>query len=182
MTPKTMRHALIAILATTTLWATPPTPESHFGFPMGADRKLASWEQVVSYFNALDQASDKIRVDTLGQTTEGRPFIAAAISAPETIRDLDRYLDIQQKLADPRKTSPSEAERLIADGKTVIMITCSIHSTEVASTHTAAEFAHRMITSNDAKVQTILDNVIFLLVPSLNPDGVEIVRKWYEKT
>lgn len=173
---------LLLALAPQLLLAAVPTPEAYFGHRMGADRKLIGWDNVVTYFQALADNSDKIQVDVLGTTVEGRPFIAATIAAAETLRELDRYRRIQQKLADPRQTPPAEAEELIAAGKAVVMITCSIHSTEVGSTHTAVEFAHRLITQRSRKIDAILDNTIFILVPSLNPDGVEIVRRWYEKT
>ncbi len=69
------------------------------------------------------------------------------------------------------------------EGKMIVMITCSIHATEVASTHTAVEFAYRLLTEdNNPKFKAILDNVILLLEPSQNPDGVDIVTKWYRKT
>jgi hypothetical protein len=149
---------------------------------MGADRKLIGWDKVVSYFERLDETSDRVKVEIIGSTVDGRPLIAATIAAPETLRNLVRYREIQSRLADPRRTSEASAGKLVEEGKAVVMITCSIHSTEVASTHTAVEFAYRMTTADDGKTRAILDNTIFLLVPSLNPDGVEIVRKWYEKT
>lgn len=176
---RTVSSFLLASLVTL---AAVPTPEAHFGHRMGDDYKLLDWEKVVSYFDVLSKSSDKIRVRTLGKTTEGRPFIAAWISNPATLRQLDRYRDIQRRLADPRITGPEDAERLAAQGKTVVMITCSIHSTEVASTSTAVEFAHRILTEDRPKFRAILDNVIFILVPSLNPDGVDIVTQWYRKT
>ncbi|HYL77683.1 MAG TPA: M14 metallopeptidase family protein [Bryobacteraceae bacterium] len=159
-----------------------PKPESHFGHPIGVDRELLDWDKVVSYFQALAKASDKIRVKELGKTAEGRPFIAATISSAATLRNLDHYQAIQAKLADPRKTSPEEAEKLIGEGKVVVLVTCSIHATEVASTHTAVEFAYRLLTEDKPKFRAILDNVIFILVPSQNPDGVDIVTRWYRKT
>ena len=159
-----------------------PTPESHFGHPIGVDRELLDWDKVVSYFQALAASSNKIIVKELGKTADGRPFIAATISSPETLHNLNHYLDIQTRLADPRKTTAEEAERLIAQGKTVVLITCSIHATEVASTHSAVEFAYRLITENKPRFQEILNNTIFILVPSLNPDGVDIVTRWYRKT
>ena len=177
-----MHRFILIVLMAGALSGAVPTPEQHFGFPMGAERKLASWDQVVSYFQALDRESDRVSVAELGRTTEDKPFIAATIASPETLAQLDHYLSIQQKLADPRGLDEAGAHALAAQGKTVVMITCSIHSTEVASTHTAVEFAYRMATAEDKKTRAILDNVIFLLVPSLNPDGVEIVRRWYEKT
>lgn len=159
-----------------------PTPETHFGHRMGEDRKLIAWDKTVSYFESLGRASDKIQVRRLGKTTGGRDFIAAWISAPANLKKLDRYREIQQRLADPRKTATADAASLIAEGKTVVMITCSIHSTEVASTLTAVQFAYRILTEDRPKFRAILDNVIFILVPSLNPDGVDIVRDWYVKT
>src|SRR5580692_7899772 len=95
-----------------------PTPKSHFGHEIGVDRELLDWDKVVSYFQALAAASDRIRVEELGKTVEGRPFIAATIADAETLRNLDRYREIQRQLADPRITTEAEAEPLIAEGKT----------------------------------------------------------------
>ncbi|MEZ5401043.1 MAG: M14 family metallopeptidase [Bryobacteraceae bacterium] len=178
-----MRRLLApALAAAVTLTAAVPTPESHFGHRMGEDRKLLDWSKVVTYFQALGKSSDRIRVRELGKTTEGRPFIAAWIASPATLARLDHYLAVQQRLADPRRTTEEEAVKYIAEGKAVVMITCSIHSTEVASTSTAVQFAHDILTGDSPKFRAILDNVIFILVPSLNPDGVDKVTAWYRKT
>jgi hypothetical protein len=149
---------------------------------MGADRELLDWDKVVSYYHALARSSDKIRVRQLGQTAEGRPFIAATISSAATLRNLDHYREIQDALADPRRIAPDKAAGLIAEGKTVVVITCSIHSTEVASTHSAIQFVYDLLTGDTPKFRAILDNVIIVLVPSQNPDGLDIVTRWYRKT
>jgi hypothetical protein len=175
-----MAAALLA--AALPLIADVQTPQSHFGHSMGADRKLLDWERVVSYFRLLQASSDRIRVEELGKTTEGRPLIAATIAAADTIRNLDRYREIQARLADPRRTTTADAEQLIEQGKTVVMITCSIHATEVASTSTAIEFAYKLLTDDNPKFQAILQDTILILVPSLNPDGLDIVTRWYRKT
>lgn len=177
-----MKRGILVLCCSLYLGAAVPTPEDHFGHVMGADRKLLDWAKVVSYFQLLAKNSDRIRVDDVGKTTEGRPFIAATISAPETLRNLDKFRDIQAKLADPRTTTEAQAEKLIAEGKTVVLITCSIHSTEVASTSSAIQFAYKLLTEDKPKFQAILQNTIFLLVPSLNPDGVDLVTQWYRKT
>jgi hypothetical protein len=174
--------ALFAGSVAVALSAPPPTPESWFGHRMGEDRKLVDWEKVVGYFEALDAASDLVHIERIGNTVDKKPMIAAFIADAATIRDLDHYREIQARLADPRRTSEEEAQRLIGHGKTVVMITCSIHSTEVASTLTAIEFAHRLITQDQPKFRAILANTILILVPSLNPDGVDIVTQWYRKT
>ncbi|HEX4595527.1 MAG TPA: M14 metallopeptidase family protein, partial [Bryobacteraceae bacterium] len=149
---------------------------------IGADRTVMDWDKVVGYFRVLANGSDRIRVDELGKTAEGRPFLAATIGDAATLKNLDHYRQIQERLADPRKTSAAEAEKLIVEGKTVVLITCSIHATEIASTHTAVEYAHRLLTEDSPHNRAILKDVILILVPSLNPDGVDIVTRWYRKT
>ena len=138
-----MRLAALALFLLWPLAAAVPTPASHFGHEIGADRTVLDWSRVVSYFQALEKNSPRIRVQEIGKTAEGRPLIAATIAAPETLAHLDSYIEIQKKLADPRAVPAAEVESLIAQGKTVVLITCSIHSTELASTHTAVEFAYR---------------------------------------
>ena len=140
------------------------------------------WDKVVGYFHVLAGASDRILVEELGKTAEGRPFIAATMAEAATLKNLDRYRDIQQRLADPRKTTPAQADELIPQGKTVVLITCSIHATEIASTHTAVEYAYRLLTQDSPHNRAILKDVILILVPSLNPDGVDVVTRWYRKT
>jgi len=170
------------LLAACSVFAAVPTPESYFGHKMGADRTVLDWDKVVGYFQELAKNSDRIRVEELGKTAEGRPFIAATIADADTLRHLDHYIEIQQKLADPRKTPPAEAEKLFGEGKSIVLLTCSIHATEIASTHTAVEYAWRLITEDTPHNRAILKNDILLLVPSLNPDGVDIVTRWYRKT
>src|SRR5215212_2840810 len=124
-----MRLRLLSVLlAVWPLCAAVPTPKAHFGHEIGADRTVLDWDRVVSYFHALAASSPRIRVQEIGKTTEGRPLIAAILAAPETLGNLGRYIEIQKKLADPRLTPPSEVEALFAQGKAVVMITCSIHS------------------------------------------------------
>ncbi len=164
-----------------------PAPADVLGFTPGDDRKLASWDQVVDYFKRLDQASDRLVFEELGKSTMGKPFVMATISSPANLARLDEFKKIQEQLADPRKLgSPGVRDRkaaeLISRGKTIVLITCGIHSTEVGSYLSSMLIAHRLASSNEAEIQRILDNTIILLVPSLNPDGVDIVKNWYDKT
>jgi hypothetical protein len=167
-----------------------PAPEQILGFRPGDDRKLASWAQVVQYFQKLAAASDRVKFEEIGKSTMGAPFVYATISAPENLRRLDEFKDIQRQLADPRllgsPANPTLADRkaraLIARGKTIVAITCGIHSTEVGSYLSSMLIAYRLASSNEPEVQEILKNTIILLVPSTNPDGVDIVNNWYQKT
>lgn len=161
-----------------------PAPENDLGFKIGTDRKLAKWERFVAYFEHLDAASDRLTVENLGKTTLGKPFIVATISAPENLRRIEDYKQIQANLADPRRFKQDDkiAQELIQRGKTIIVITCSIHSAEVGGTFTATELAYRLTSGNAPEIKQMLENTIILLVPSLNPDGTDIVANWYQKT
>lgn len=161
-----------------------PTPKDILGFTPGDDYKLAHWAKIVEYFQKLDAASDRVVFKEIGKTTMGKPFTYAVISSPSNLKKLDYYKAINDKLADPRKINRSqkEAAKLIKKGKTFVLITHGIHSTEVGSTLSSTLIAHQLATSKDKRISKILDNTIIIIVPSLNPDGVDIVKDWYDKT
>ncbi len=159
-----------------------PTPRQHFGFDIGQDRKLADWSQLTSYYEKLAQTSRRVVVDTLGTTTKGRPFVMLTVTSPENHARLAELHDIQMKLADPRRVSgPDELRSLVERGRTVALITHGIHATEVGGSQTAARLLWRLATSNDPEILQILDNVILLDIPSLNPDGLQWVVEWYDQ-
>src|SRR5262249_6263856 len=152
-----------------------PSPRSVFGFTPGDDRTLIDWSQLRSYFERLDKASDRIRVQNIGTTTLGRPMIAAIISAPENIRSLEKYKTVQARLADPRKVvNEADRDQLFREGKTVVAISCSIHSTEIVASQMSTQLAYNLATAQDDDTLSILRNTILILVPSSNPDGVDI--------
>ena len=160
-----------------------PSPKSVLGFTPGDDRTIADWSQIVNYFERLDHASDRVLVQNLGQSTLKRPLIVAFISARENILALPKYKEIQQQLADPRKiTSDTQRDRLLADGKVVVTISCSIHSTEIVASQMSMQLAYELATAQDPDTREILQNTILLLIPSPNPDGIDIVANWYRKT
>ena len=88
---------------------------------------------------------------------------------------------IQQQLANPYDLSSEDAELLVKEGKVVVLVSLNIHSTEIGSSQESVELAYELITRSDPKVEKILDNVILLLIPSLNPDGLQMVVEWYRK-
>ncbi|HEX8649610.1 MAG TPA: M14 metallopeptidase family protein [Pyrinomonadaceae bacterium] len=168
---------------TQTTAAAIPSPRSVLGFSPGDDRTIADWREIVNYFQLLDRASDRLLVESIGTTTGGRPLIVAFISAPQNIRDLDRYREIQRRLADPRTiTGETELARLLGEGKTVVVVSCSIHSDEVVASQMSMQLAYQLATSEDAQTREILRNTILLLIPSPNPDGIQMVADWYRKT
>ena len=160
-----------------------PSPEAHLGFAPGADYRLAGWAAVADYYRKVDAASDRVVVRELGRTTEGRPYLAAFVSSEANIRNLDRLRAVQQALAQPTTAEPAtNLAGLVAESRPVVLITCSIHSTETASTLMSLELLYGLATRDDPATREILDGTILILVPSANPDGVDIVADWYERT
>ncbi|HSG07454.1 MAG TPA: M14 family zinc carboxypeptidase [Longimicrobiales bacterium] len=176
--------ASVAVILTTASAAAQsvPTPRQHFGFEMGQDRKLADWTQLTSYYEKLAETSQRVTVDTLGTTTMGRPFVMLTVTSAENQARRQELHDIQMKLADPRTISgEAELQRLLDQGKTVVLITHGIHATEVGGSQMAARMLYRLATSDDEKVREILDNVILLDIPALNPDGLQWVADYYKQ-
>ncbi|MBT3325251.1 MAG: hypothetical protein HN396_03265 [Gemmatimonadales bacterium] len=174
--------AVLALVVPALAAQSVPTPRDHFGFDIGEDRSLANWDQLTNYYQDLASSSSRVSYESLGETVSGNPFVMLTITSPENHARLDELREIQMKLADPRTISgEAELERLLDMGKAVVMITHGIHATEVGGSQSAARLAYHMASSNDEKVQEILDNVIFLQIPSLNPDGLQWVANWYNE-
>ncbi len=176
----------VALAAVSTLFATAAgplqTPEQFLGFKVGADNKLVRWDKIVEYMKLAAANSDRVRVRELGRTSQNNPFIALEISAADTLKNLGRYKQLERKLYF-QGGAPSDAERdeIFHQGKLVLVITCSIHATEIGASQMSVELVHRLATDDSPAVKKILDNVIFLLVPSLNPDGQIMVTDWFNK-
>src|SRR5918993_558565 len=111
-----------------------PTPEQYFGFRMGADNKLARWDKIVQYFKHISGSSDRVRYRELGKSTNGNPFVALEIASADTLKNLDRYKQLQRKLYF-QGGAPTDAERdeIFRQGKAVVAITTTIHATEIGA-------------------------------------------------
>lgn len=160
-----------------------PSPESVLGFRPGDARRLAGWGAISGYLDALGAASDRIQVDTIGRSTLDRPLQLLTISSPANLARLDVLKAVQAKLADPRQIqSERERSELIRDGRLVVLVTAALHSNEVGSSLLPVRLAHHLASSDSPEVVDILEETVILVVPSLNPDGVDLVADWYEST
>jgi hypothetical protein len=158
------------------------SPETFFGFKMGADTKLADWPSIEKYFRAVDAASDRVQVVDVGPSTEGRRIIAAIISSPEHIRNLETLQIDNRLLSDPRRLANDREALAIRSGAVpVVAIGASIHSSEIGASQAANELLFDLATKNDPETQAVLANLIVILMPSLNPDGHTLVVDWYRK-
>ena len=154
-------------------------PESVLGFKVGEDRKLADWMQIVGYFKQLAAASPRVKVEEVGATTEGRPFLLVTVTSAANMARLEEIRRDNLRLADPRGVAEDEADRLIEKGKAIVALNFGIHSTEVAAPQTSMETAYRLATGQDADTLDVLDKTVVLMIPSHNPDGTQKVVEWY---
>lgn len=154
-----------------------PTPKSHFGFEIGADYMLANFSQSEAYFKKVAEASDRVRLVSIGQTEYGREQPMMIVTAPGNYAKLDRYKEISQTLARADLTR-EEAENLISEGKPVIWIDGGLHANEVVGPHQLIQTLYELASREDEETLKILDEVIILLVHA-NPDGMEIMSDWY---
>jgi hypothetical protein len=155
-----------------------PHPREILGHEVGADRKLADWGQITGYFTRL-ATSPAVRIDTLGPTTNGLPFLAVAITHPSNMARLEEIRLREARLADPRTLSASEEAEIIREQPAVILISANIHGSEIGSSQMMMELAWRLAT-NDT-LQETLRNVVVLLFPSMNPDGTQLITEWYRR-
>jgi hypothetical protein len=158
-----------------------PSPEEFFGFQMGADRKLAHWDQLLEYYDLLNERSDRIHVVEMGESTLGNTFLSVFISSPQNLARLDELKRMNAVLQDPRGHSQAEIEDAIQNGKVVFVQSYGLHSSEVAASQTIAEVTYEFATRNDDQILEILDNTIAIMIPCLNPDGEIMITEWYNR-
>ena len=171
---------LSAIFDTGIAQTTIPTPESVLGHRVGADFYLATYEQSLEYFQRLDAATDRLQLIEIGRTSEGRPWYIALISSADNLANIDRYREIAIRLANPNDLTDETALELADEGKAIVHIDGGLHASEVAHAQHTIQLAYDLVTGDDdPEVRAILENVILILWPSINPDGQTIVSEWY---
>ena len=159
-----------------------PTPEQFTGFRVGADNKLVRWDQIADYMKLVAASSDRVRLRDLGRTTGGNALLALEISSADTIRNLDRYKQLERRLYfQGGAPTPRERDDIFRRGKLVVLVTCSVHPSEVGPTQMSLDLVYHLATDNSPDTRQILDNVILVLVPSLNPDGQMLVTDWFNR-
>lgn len=157
------------------------SPEAFLGHRVGADRKLAPYSTVLEYLEQVAADSTRVSIDKLGQSTLGNEMWAVVLSSPANQGRLEEQRELSRHLASGAPLEADEADRLFGEGKVLALVTCTIHATEVGCTQMAMEFVHEFATTQDPKRLAWMEDVVLLLMPSINPDGQVLVLDWYEK-
>ncbi len=157
------------------------SPASFFGFELGTDGEMARYPKVLEYLKQIAATSDRVLYQEIGKTTLGNDYVLLQISSPSNLARLDRLVEINRRLADPRGLSEEEAEVLTEEGRPFYFLYATIHSTEVGNGQAIPLIVHRLATEDSPEIQEILENTVLLLVPSQNPDGqVMVIDHWYQ--
>ena len=158
---------------------TVPSPTVFLGHVAGAAGELTPTPQIHAYMRALATASPRVRTETLGRTEEGRDILLVAIADEAGIRDLPRLKDATARLADPRRTTPDEAEVIIAGARPIYYFNCALHADETGSAEMSMELAYRLAVSEEPMIQDIRRRVLVLINPVAEPDGHDKMTEWF---
>lgn len=169
---------LVLLFASFSLVAQVPSPKSHFGFNIGDNYHLATFTQTEGYLKKVAAASNRVKLQSIGKTEEGRDQYMVIVSDPANIKNLAKYKAISQRLARAEGLSEQEAKALAKEGKAIVWIDGGLHATETVGIHQWIESIYQFTTRNDEETRRILQNTIILFVHA-NPDGQELVSNWY---
>jgi hypothetical protein len=170
--------ALLLTLCTSSAAQSVTTPKQFFGFSIGDDYQLATYDQFVAYWRQLDKQSDRMKVVDIGPTAEGRPQLMAIITAPENFKKLDRYKDISRRLATAEGLDDEQARALAKEGKAIVWFDGGLHATEVLGAHQLIETVYQLVSRSDPETMRFLNDLVILAVHA-NPDGMQLVSSWY---
>ncbi len=169
------------LITTVNLTAQIKSPEDHYGFKPGSDGNLFLYEELIEYLQILDEASDKVKMSEIGKSPEGRPIYIAFISSAENLNKLDKLKEYNRKLSMDPELSEAEKSEIFSEGKVFVLATMSMHSTEVGPSQSAPLMAYDLATTTDPEKLQWLEDMIFMMVPCHNPDGMDIVVNHYRK-
>jgi hypothetical protein len=153
-------------------------PKDHLGFNFGDDYQLANYKQIADYWRKLDAESERMIVQEIGRTAEGRPHLMAIVTSPENHRNLATYKDISKRLALAEGLSDEQARALAKEGKAVVWIDGGLHATETLGAQQLGQMVYEMVSRTDEETMRLLNDCIILFVHA-NPDGNDLVADWY---
>lgn len=188
----TLRIAAILLLVATSvsrssraddsqIVGSPRSPEAFLGRPVGTDFQLADWTEVQGFYTELANTSPRVLLENVGKTSEGRDFLVAVISDEANLADLEKIKSYSKRIADPRGASNAEKREAIDNGKVIVFVTPTMHSSEPAATEMAMQFAWMLATSDAQPWKAARKHAVVVITPSLNPDGIDHITNWYRE-
>src|SRR5215471_11270712 len=156
-----------------------PTPKDVLGYYIGAPYKLTYYADILKYYRALEKASPRVKVETIGKSDEGRELVVVWVSAHDNIKNLQKNRDNLAKIADPRGLTPDQVKQLIATTKPHYHFMGGLHSGETGPSEMLMELSYRLATETSPLIEQIRDNVIVSVTPVADPDGRDRNVDWF---
>ncbi len=164
-----------------TLYSQVPKPTDHFGFKPGTDKMLIDYEELMEYLEKVEETSPRMNLKQIGESPMGKPMYIAFFSAPENIENLERLKEINKELALNDKLSEEKRDEYVKDGKVFFVATLSMHASEVGPSQSAPLIAYKLATTQNEDTLSWLNDVVYMMVPSHNPDGMNMIVNHYKK-
>ncbi|BCS31582.1 hypothetical protein TBR22_A07840 [Luteitalea sp. TBR-22] len=158
-----------------------PTPKDVLGYHVGTPKRLTKTADALAYYRALEKASPRIRVTTIGRTDEGREVNVVYVASESTMKQLDTHIASLGRLADPRGLSEDEARRLVASTPPIYHLMAGLHSAETGPPEMLMELAYRLVAEDTPLIRQIRDRIIVSFTPASDPDGRDRYVDWYRK-
>lgn len=156
-----------------------PSPKDALGYHIGQPKKLTRTAEIYRYYRALEKASPRVKVMTIGRTDEGRECLIVVVANEETIKNIDQYRQDLAQLADPRRIGETQAQQIISRAKPIYHLMAGLHSGETGPPEMLMELAYRLITEDSPLIKQIRDQVIVTMTPVAEPDGRDRYVDWY---
>lgn len=146
-----------------------PTPESVIGHQVG-DWHITH-DKLVMYMKALAAASDRMTIESRGQTFEGRPILLLTVTSPQNQANIDQIQADHLALTDSGSGNTAEMPAILYQG-------FSIHGNEPSGSNASLAYAYYLAAAQGPEVDEILNKTVILLDPSFNPDGLQRFAYW----
>ena len=169
---------LLTALPVITAFGQVESPSEFADYEVGVDGNLLDWSQISDYLIELGKKSPRVQTEEIGKTTEGRSFLLTILSSESNLRNLAKFRNLQRQGANPRQLSDDDAKLLARASRLFVAVRMHSRSHEIAAGQAATELAYKLAISKDPVIQNILDQVVILMIPSTNPDGVDKLADW----
>ncbi|MGH7469650.1 MAG: M14 family zinc carboxypeptidase, partial [Longimicrobiales bacterium] len=156
-----------------------PTPKDVLGYYIGAPKTLTYYADILKYYRALDKASPRVLIETIGKSDEGRELVVVWVSSADNIRNLAQNRANLARIADPRDMSDAQVRQLITRTKPHYHLIGGLHSGETGPSEMLMELAYRLATETSPVISQIRNNVIVSITPAAEPDGRDRNVDWF---
>jgi len=157
------------------------TPKAFFGFKPGADRMMFDYEKQIDYLKHLAQNSPRLKLEKIGESPMAKPMYAAFFSKASNIDNLEKLRKINEQLALNPDLSGDQKATCIQNGKVFFIATLSMHASEVGPSQASPLIAHKLVTTQSKDTLKWLNDVVYMMIPSHNPDGMNMIVDHYKK-